>query len=427
MHYYLFDWCYSANVMLMISLKCLPLNITVIKVRHIHSVEARMHNFHAACSMHLCEPSQTTSQACFAFSLGPLAWSILTFRNSLVYHSVEKVTTLFLHLYPACVMWATRWYPGAEVQAARARHPAYAAAWEEAGGLQLVALPMVPYLLWGVLYYIKVRWKPLERSVERSSPTQIFVVSSDRIRERGYHTLFKYVTSKPSFYGRIISAAPEALQVCMTMGASCCCHNPPQPLVYMSFHLAMTMLTMALCTLWWSNYWASSAFIVAMFVVAAVNGANYYFDVRCWAPKDACLMPPRSLLDATSATLAWARPHPHALEPPRPPARKQTSILPCSLVCNTTFVVVITARVSVLCACRPPQPRHPPGARQRGQCAIDTAAHGVHASCMQRCEHGGTAPVARAATAGVCHDQQRQHKRGQKGDAQCHKRCCSLV
>lgn len=42
----------------------------------------------------------------------------------------------------------------------------------------------------------------------------------------------------------------------------------------------MTMLTMALCTLWWSNYWASSAFIIAMFVIAAVNGANYYFDVR---------------------------------------------------------------------------------------------------------------------------------------------------
>lgn len=43
--------------------------------------------------------------------------------------------------------------------------------------------------------------------------TQIFVVSSDRIRERGYHTLFKYVTSKPSFYGQLISAAPAALQV----------------------------------------------------------------------------------------------------------------------------------------------------------------------------------------------------------------------
>ena len=69
---------------------------------------------------------------------------------------MEKVTTLFLHLYPACVMWATRWYPGPQVQAARAREAAYAVAWEEAGFLQLVVLPMVPYLLWGVLYYIKV-------------------------------------------------------------------------------------------------------------------------------------------------------------------------------------------------------------------------------------------------------------------------------
>ena len=135
------------------------------------------------------------------------------------------------------------------------------------------------------------------RALANHCPPQIFVVSSNRIRDRGYHTLFEYVTSKPSFYGKIISAAPEALQVPTTINGNPCsvdCHvvatsrgqptnshmASPQPLVYMGFHLAMTMLTMVLCTLWWSNYWASSAFIIAMFVVAAVNGANYYFDVR---------------------------------------------------------------------------------------------------------------------------------------------------
>ena len=30
-------------------------------------------------------------QACFSFGTGPLAWSIIAFRNSLVFHSLDKV------------------------------------------------------------------------------------------------------------------------------------------------------------------------------------------------------------------------------------------------------------------------------------------------------------------------------------------------
>lgn len=32
-------------------------------------------------------------------------------RNSLVFHSLDKITSLFLHWYPACVAWTERWHP----------------------------------------------------------------------------------------------------------------------------------------------------------------------------------------------------------------------------------------------------------------------------------------------------------------------------
>lgn len=32
----------------------------------------------------------------FGLNLGPLVWSIIAFRNSLVYHSLDKMTSHFL-------------------------------------------------------------------------------------------------------------------------------------------------------------------------------------------------------------------------------------------------------------------------------------------------------------------------------------------
>ena len=44
--------------------------------------------------MLFCRPSDVCGggeQACFSFGTGPLAWSIIAFRNSLVFHSLDKV------------------------------------------------------------------------------------------------------------------------------------------------------------------------------------------------------------------------------------------------------------------------------------------------------------------------------------------------
>lgn len=40
---------------------------------------------------------------CWCLTLGPIASAIITWRNSLVFHSMDKVTSLFIHLYPPTV------------------------------------------------------------------------------------------------------------------------------------------------------------------------------------------------------------------------------------------------------------------------------------------------------------------------------------
>ena len=59
MHYYLLDFCYYANALMLLNVWALP----------------------EACDL---------QKVLFAFSMGPLAWSIILFRNSLIFHSLDK-------------------------------------------------------------------------------------------------------------------------------------------------------------------------------------------------------------------------------------------------------------------------------------------------------------------------------------------------
>eukprot|EP00887_Chlorella_sp_A99_P004760 scaffold4.g4760.t1 len=227
-HYYLLDFCYFANLLLLAQLWLWPTSVPLIRV-------------------------------CFAFNCGPLLWSIVLFRNSLVFHSLDKITSHFMHWFPALVSWATRWHPSPTLQARAAAaldaDPALRAQWEAAGLWELCLLPMLPYLLWAVLYYIK-----------------IFVVSSQRIRDRGYHTLFSYITSRRSLYSKARCLAATAEMVVL--------HSPKrlQPLVYMAVHLLLTATAQTAGWLWWHSHLAHTALLSLVFAVSSYGGATFYFD-----------------------------------------------------------------------------------------------------------------------------------------------------
>ena len=60
-------------------------------------------------------------------------------------------------MYPACVAWTERWHPAPHVKQFTKASNTLKAEWQSATLTELVLFPMVPYLLWAVLYYAKVR------------------------------------------------------------------------------------------------------------------------------------------------------------------------------------------------------------------------------------------------------------------------------
>jgi hypothetical protein len=45
----------------------------------------------------------------FVFANGPLLVAIVAWRNSMVFHSLDKTTSLFIHVFPALLTYCTRW------------------------------------------------------------------------------------------------------------------------------------------------------------------------------------------------------------------------------------------------------------------------------------------------------------------------------
>ena len=218
-------------------------------------------------------------RACFALATGPLALSVPTFRNSLVFHSADKCTSLFIHIGPALVAWAARWHPGplagvAPTAASSAAERACAAAtargpwwspftvaacrygggrsslpagWNDATLSQLVLGALFPwYAEWVVLYSLLIFW-----------------LMAGRIERKGLQTLYKYYAARPTTpLARAVSSVPPAIG----------------PVVYMGFHAVAVTLSLCLTNIWWHSYTAHSLFVIALVGACAYNGGTHYLD-----------------------------------------------------------------------------------------------------------------------------------------------------
>jgi len=47
----------------------------------------------------------------YSTALGPLSWAALALQNGLIFHSIERTASLFIHFTPSVVAWTLRWSP----------------------------------------------------------------------------------------------------------------------------------------------------------------------------------------------------------------------------------------------------------------------------------------------------------------------------
>ena len=171
---------------------------------------------------------------------------MLTFSQSLVFHSHQHVTSCFIHISPMMLTWSLRWSDPATHGFAVGGAEAVSA-----GTLLWQALRNF-YVPWVVGYYLAV-----------------FVLMGDYLQSRRFQTLYDRVTSQ--------GPASKALLACFRFTGVRL--ELAKRALYMAMHLLFGVVTMSLAALHWRSFVAHSAFVFAICAASVWNASSYYFSV----------------------------------------------------------------------------------------------------------------------------------------------------
>ena len=214
-HYFMYDFCYFAQLLIVTNIYVYPNNIQLEK-------------------------------AVFSVSNGPLLLAIVMWRNSIVFHSFDKMTSMFIHLLPSLVTFCHRWAD----HLANNNYPIHENV-EESITIILNNFWSVPfgyYIIWQMLYLVKTE-----------------VVSK---RKLAYNTemmtSLRWLTKKKDSQSyKLFSVFGEHNQLPTFVGVQ-------------ALYTAVTYLVIPFL---WHSIWLHALYVVFIFVFALANGATYYFHV----------------------------------------------------------------------------------------------------------------------------------------------------
>mmetsp|Transcript_52250 Transcript_52250/g.127634 ORF Transcript_52250/g.127634 Transcript_52250/m.127634 type:complete len:518 (-) Transcript_52250:321-1874(-) len=214
LHYFLIDFCYVINLLLLFTL-------------------------------HLYPNSQVLFKLSFALSTGPVPVAIIAWRNSLVFHSLDKVTSVVIHLLPCGIVYCMRWFPeellGGDLQPDP--HTTF---------YEMMVRPFIVYFYWQIAYILKTQ--VVDRKRMSSNPD---VWTSAR-------WLSRHRTSK-GFINKFINSKgtdEDKINLMMSM----------MQLIY----TALTLLP--ICVLY-ESFIAHTIYLIVICWFCVHNGAGYYFEV----------------------------------------------------------------------------------------------------------------------------------------------------
>ncbi|KAL9081828.1 MAG: hypothetical protein Q9159_006991 [Coniocarpon cinnabarinum] len=220
-HYFLADLCYYVNFLLLASIWIFP-------------------------------QSRRLFISAFCLGFGNNAIAIAMWRNSLVFHSFDKVTSLFIHVMPCVTLHCLVHLVPPDIQ--RERFPGvYAIKYAptepsfQYSLLRMALWSSIPYAFWQIAYHCFITVRKREK-ISAGRPT-----SFTWLRKSFRNT----------WIGKIVLSLPENLQ---------------EP-AFMLIQYGFALLTMLPVPIWFWSRWASAAFLLSVFTWSVWNGAVYYIDV----------------------------------------------------------------------------------------------------------------------------------------------------
>lgn len=228
-HYFIFDICYFVNCMTMLFLWVFP-------------------------------TSTFLFIATYCMTNGPVAWAIITWRNSLVFHSLDKVTSVFIHIFPPLVTYCIRWMPELQKDVycdnqsfvttyRNTRFPALGDI-EDISFQQVMIYSTTAYVIWQSLYYLFIM-------VGRKDKVE------SGLRLTSYSWLLDDTHGQKGFIQKTAFMFGAKWKAEMFM------------FLQLIYNIATSIPTFFL----YKNFYLHTFFLISMFAVSVWNGANYYIEI----------------------------------------------------------------------------------------------------------------------------------------------------
>ncbi|KAF3937169.1 hypothetical protein ABW19_dt0201244 [Dactylella cylindrospora] len=212
-HYFLADLCYFVNVLLLSSIWVFP-------------------------------NSRRLFISAYCLSYGNNAWAIAMWRNSMVFHSLDKITSLFIHLMPPVVLHSI-----VHQDAMQGRMFALERMKREGDFslFEMIGWASIPYIFWQACYHFFITVRRADK-IAAGRPTSF--------------TWLRKSYSK-TWIGKIVLSLPE----------------PMQEFAFMGIQYSYAVLTMLPVPLWYHYRPLSALFVTVLGLWSVYNGATYYIDV----------------------------------------------------------------------------------------------------------------------------------------------------
>jgi Protein of unknown function (DUF2838) len=220
-HYFLADLCYFVNLLTVLTIWVFP-------------------------------NSKRLFISTYCLAYGNNAIAIAMWRNSMVFHSLDKITSLFIHIMPPVTLHclvhltppsilATRFPALHTIKFSPINSPEHYNLWS------MLLWASVPYAIWQLTYHIFITVRRRDK-IAAGRPTSF--------------TWMRKSYAK-TFIGKLVLALPDFLQ---------------EP-AFMLIQYSYAILTIIPCPIWFWYRWASASFLLVVFGWSIYNGATYYIDV----------------------------------------------------------------------------------------------------------------------------------------------------
>jgi len=193
-------------------------------------------------------------QIFFISANGPLFFAMIAWNNSLVFHSVDKVTSTYVHLFPALLSMCERWRSDRILNSTDTA----AMTWS-----RHVGYPMLFYATWQIVYLLQTEWwhkDTLDADPELS-------------------TSLRYLTSAEK-----MAINKKTLHICRNlglMGQKETFHPPTVKVkcIFVFFQAIMTFCVFLPVRLFYEYELFHNVVVVAILTFSVYNGARYYIQV----------------------------------------------------------------------------------------------------------------------------------------------------